>query len=368
MSRYANILFLLLMLSAGTSMLLGLYTGLIRMGVLAPAAIDLNGLLHGPLMINGFLGTLIALERAAALRKAWTYSAPVCLALSTILLLTGQNISGSFFLISGSLLLVAMLVYLLYLQASPHHFIMFLGGCCLLTGNMLFIMNQPIHELVIWWVGFPVLTIFGERLELNRVMRPPKRAVHVFTVLIMIWIIMVGLLHVQRTLPWYGASLLLIITALWLIRYDVARKTIRSDEWIRYSALCMLLAYGWLIISGIYGLAAGLPVAGPSYDALLHMIFVGFVFSMIFAHAAIIIPSLTGKMVPYHPYFYMPLILLHISLLMRVTADIFSAPVIQSGASYGNLAAIVLFFGGIVTRLIQHGRLYRYAETSGAHR
>ena len=34
--------------------------------------------------------------------------------------------------------------------------------------------------------------------------------------------------------------------------------------------------------------------AGPRYDAMLHSIFLGFVFSMIFAHAPIILPTITG--------------------------------------------------------------------------
>src|SRR5690625_7250829 len=73
-----------------------------------------------------------------------------------------------------------------------------------------------------------------------------------------------------------------------------------------------------ILIGGGLGLVYGLPIAGPLYDAILHIFFVGFVFSMIFAHAAVIIPSLTGKMVPYSNYFYLPLILLHLFLFVRV--------------------------------------------------
>ncbi len=341
------------MLAAAGSLLVGLYTGLVRMGVLMPGAVDLNSMLHGPLMINGFLGTLISLERAAALRKYWTWAAPVCMALSTVLLLAGQPMAGSFFLIAGSLVLVAMLFYLLKLQKAAHHLIMLFGGMSLLIGNILFVMNYPIYELILWWVGFPVLTIFGERLELNRVMRPPQRAVTLFTGLIILWFITAAMLHLDRSLGWYGVALLFIVIAAWMLRYDVARKTIRSTEWIRYSAICMIFAYGWLILTGIYGLFTGLPVAGSSYDALLHMIFVGFVFSMIFAHAAVIIPSLTGLHVPYHRYFYLPLVLLHGFLLIRVLGDVVWLPDLQTVGSYGNLAAIILFFGGIITRLVQ---------------
>ncbi len=354
MLRTSNLLFTLLLITAGGSLLLGLYTGLLRMGMTAAADLHLNnGILHGPLMINGFLGTLISLERAAALQKPWTYTAPVCLALAMLLLLAGQPVTGGFFLIAGTVVLVCILGYLFVLQSVTYHAIMVLAGLSLLTGNILYMQGQPVYELVFWWVAFPMLTIFGERLELNRIMRPPIKAVYLFAAMIILWVIMVALLHLDKNLPWYLMSLLLIAMAIWLIRYDVARKTIKSVEWTRYSAICLLSGYGWLILCGIYGLAAGFPVAGPSYDALLHMVFVGFVFSMIFAHAAVIFPALTGIMIPYHTYFYLPFGLLHGFLLVRVIGDLAWIPVLQTIGSYGNVAAILLFIAGILIQIMR---------------
>ena len=53
------------------SLIIGLWTGLSRFGWDLPEL--RTGLLefHGPLMICGFLGTVIALERAVALLKSW---------------------------------------------------------------------------------------------------------------------------------------------------------------------------------------------------------------------------------------------------------------------------------------------------------
>ncbi len=95
----------------------------------------------------------------------------------------------------------------------------------------------------------------------------------------------------------------------------------------------------------------GLPAAGYIYDALLHIFFVGFVFSMIFAHASIIIPSLTGKLVPWSRYFYLPFFLLHGFLLIRVVGDLLYVTDIRIWGSYGNVAAILLFLGGILFQL-----------------
>lgn len=63
-------------------------------------------------------------------------------------------------------------------------------------------------------------------------------------------------------------------------------------------------------------------MAGSIYDALLHTIFLGFVFSMIFGHAPVIVPAVLGTQVPYTALFYTHLTLLHLSLVMRVMGDL----------------------------------------------
>ena len=340
-----------LLIFAAAGLLAGLYSGLVRLGLLSFGNPPVSPIAHGPLMVNGFLGTLIGLERAAALEKKWAYAAPVFLAASTILLLVNFHLPFNWTLIIGSIGLTFVMGYLYYLQPKIYHLIMALGAASLLVGNIFFVLHYPIYELVAWWAAFPLLTIFGERLELNRIMRPPKPAQHIFTILIVGWTIALVITHIDRTIGWSVASLLLIGIAGWLIRYDVARKTIKSIEWTKYSAISLLTGYGWLILAGLFGLWYGFPTAGPIYDGLLHMLFVGFVFSMIFAHASVIIPSLSGKLVPWHYYFYLPLILLHGFLFVRITGDIMGLSQVRIVGSYGNVAAILLFLGGILVQL-----------------
>jgi hypothetical protein len=346
-----DLFFGLLLVTAGIGLLLGLYTGLIRLGLLMPTAFKLDAMAHGPLMINGFLATLISLERGAALEKLWSYIAPFCFFLSTLLLLIGPAFSGGFLLLTGSVFLLIIMGYLCYIQSVVHHYIMAAGAAALLAGNILLILNAPVYELIGWWIAFPLLTIFGERLELNRIMRPPEKAQHQFAGLIAIWILTLIAIHFSRDVSWQMGSLVLIGIAVWLIRYDVARRTIKSREWTSYSAWCLLTGYGWLMIAGILGMIYGLPTAGFIYDALLHIFFAGFVFSMIFAHAAVIIPSLTGKLVPWSRYFYLPFFLLHGFLLLRVAGDLLYITDLRIWGSYGNVAAILLFLGGILFQL-----------------
>lgn len=341
-----------LLLFAAIGLISGLFAGLLRLGFLNEIKVQpVSPLLHGPLMINGFLGTLISLERAAALDKIWAYGAPVLIAGSTILILAGISNPGFWILVLGSIALAGVMIHLYYLQPKIYHLIMAMGACSLLAGNILYLSGWPVYELVGWWTAFPVLTIFGERLELNRIMRPPRRARQLFATLVFLWCATLALLHFNRDLGWRISSLLLIGQAAWLFRYDIARRTIKSKGWTRFSAISLLSGYGWLVLAGLGGLWYGLPAAGPLYDGLLHMIFVGFVFSMIFAHASVIVPSLSGKLIPYHKYFYLPLILLHAFLLLRITGDAFLMPIIRKMGSHGNVLAILLFLGGIVFQL-----------------
>lgn len=343
-----------LLFFAAVGLLTGLYAGLVRLGFTANIIQSISPLAHGPLMIDGFLGTLISLERAAALEKKWAYLAPGSMALATVLLLAGIGGPGKIILLAGSVALLAIMIHLYILHPKPYHLIMIMGAASLLAGNILYSIDKPIYTLVSWWIGFPLLTIFGERLELNRIMRPPQKAIWLFITLIFIWILGIAGIHVNRNIGWQTACVMLIAMALWLFKYDVARRTIQATQWTRYSALCLLTGYGWLVLAGIFGIWKGLPRAGLSYDAQLHMIFVGFVFSMIFAHASVIIPSLSGKIIPYHKYFYAPLILLHLFLLIRIVGDLAYLPMVRKTGGYGNVLAILLFLGAVPYQLISN--------------
>jgi hypothetical protein len=57
----------------------GVWGGLVRLPLNMPLpGGNAKGLsFHGPLMVCGFLGTVIGLERAVGLRRWWTYVAPL---------------------------------------------------------------------------------------------------------------------------------------------------------------------------------------------------------------------------------------------------------------------------------------------------
>jgi hypothetical protein len=57
-------------------LLFALWAGLLRLGWVLAEFPNLS-LAHGPLMVSGFLGVLIPLERAVAIRQKWMFAVPI---------------------------------------------------------------------------------------------------------------------------------------------------------------------------------------------------------------------------------------------------------------------------------------------------
>jgi hypothetical protein len=134
--------------------------------------------------------------------------------------------------------------------------------------------------------------------------------------------------------------------SIWFLRNDLATRNIHHlNPLTRYIALCLFAGFLWLGLSGMLMLYFGALYAGPYYDAALHSVFVGFVISMIFGHAPIIFPAILGAPVSYRPAFYIQLILLHLSLLVRIFGDLINQADIRRWGGLLNETAILLFLG-----------------------
>ncbi|HEX9455147.1 MAG TPA: hypothetical protein VGA27_12325, partial [Candidatus Binatia bacterium] len=144
-----------------------------------------------------------------------------------------------------------------------------------------------------------------------------------------------------------GAGLFLL--ALWLLCYDLAWQSLRQPGLPRFMARSLIVGYVWLAVGGLLWLwFAKFFAAGPVYDAMLHTIFLGFVFSMIFAHGPIILPAITGMKMPFHNLFYVHAIILHAGLLLRVGGDLADSTWAQkSGGALNALAIVIFLFNNI---------------------
>jgi len=101
---------------------------------------------------------------------------------------------------------------------------------------------------------------------------------------------------------------------------------------------------------------------GSAYDAMLHAVFLGFVISMIFAHAPVIVPSVLGRPLPYNRWFYVPLVMLHVTLLLRlVGGDAMHNKVSWQWGGSLNEVALLLFVGLAAGAVIRAARSQRKA-------
>jgi hypothetical protein len=296
-------------------------------------------------MVGGFLGTLIGLERAIGFAKPWAHVVPACSAAGAIVLVFGPpGPTGPLLITVASGVVVPMFVAMLRREPSLFTITMTVGAVAWLIGNARWLAGDAIYRVAFWWITFVVLTIAAERLELNRALRLPPRARIGFAVIAAV--ILTGAIVVSVA-PTIGTRLIgagLVTLTWWLAQYDVAKRTVRQSGVTRFMAACLLLGYAWLGVSGLLLLTAATTTPGPTYDAILHAIFLGFVVSMIFGHAAIVFPAITGAPLPYQPAAYLPLAVLHASVVLRVTGDLLdSLGRLRPWGGLLNATAILLF-------------------------
>lgn len=337
-----------LMATGLISLLAGLWTALVRLGLPVPVGQVPPPHAHGALMTLGFLGTLIGLERAVALGAAWAYLTPAAAGVGGYaIVVDAPDGLGQALLTVAGLTLVGNFIAVHRIQASLHNVVLACGAACWAVAAGLWLAGWDIPRFVPWLAGFLVLTIAGERLELSRLVGVSPAARWIFVAFAGIFA--AGLLTslVAESAGVRLAGIGLLGLAIWLARYDAARRTIRTPGVTRYMALALLTGYGWLAVAGaLWAVIGGMDGGGPGYDAMLHAVFLGFVMSMVFAHAPVIVPAVLGRPLPYHPILYAPLALLHASLVLRLACGDAAGNVTawQWGGSL-NEVAVLLFLG-----------------------
>src|SRR5574343_275523 len=312
------------------SLLGGVMAGLARLGWSVPGpAVQAAGV-HGPLMIAAFFGTVISLERAVAVGHNWAYLAPLAAGLGGIALLAGAP-------------LIAASVVALRRQVAAFTVVLTLAAGCWLVGNLIWLAGGDPAAAVPWWLLFLVLTIAGERLELTRFLPTPPLAQKLFIGIVGV-LLLAALAAADRLLA--GG---LIALALWLLRYDIARRNVATTGLTRFIAACLLSGYFWLLAAGLLGLAGAFVPGHAWRDAALHAIGLGFVFAMVFGHALIIFPAVTRIRIPYRPVLYLPLALLHLTLALRVGGGLGDVFALRHLAGLLNGLVLLVFIATIVT-------------------
>ncbi len=328
-------------LFAGASCLfVAISAGLARLGLGVPAP---DPALHGVLMVSGFFGTLIGLERAVAHGAAWTYLAPGSAALSGAVALAGAPGAAAWVAVASSACFSVVSAALARRHVTDFTLVLVLGGLAWTAGNASWALGAPSDRILPWSIAFLTLTIFAERRELGRVLSPSHNAGRGF--LAVVALVVAGALALSSGYDHgrIGLALGLCGMALWLVRFDVARHTVKKRGLTRFMAVALIAGYVWLAIGGVAMLAARGDVSGARFDAFVHALMLGFVFSMVFAHAPIIFPAVIGAPLAYSPAFYLHLGLLQLSLMARLVGDFTGQAVLRTAGGIGNALAIVLF-------------------------
>lgn len=326
-------------------LLTGIAGGLLRYGVVLPgtgesAWLGRAGLAHAALMICAFLGTVIGLERAVAVKLPAAYAAPLASALGGLFLLLGQAGAAGWLLVVASAVFAWVNIVVVRRQWAPHTQLLLAAAGTWLAGNLLFAAGADGAAVLPWWFAFLVMTIAAERLEMTRLMR--RRAAAPWLLLAVLCVMAAGAawswLAPRTGGVLYGLSLLLL--SWWLVTYDIARRTVFAQGLSRYMAVCLLSGYVWLAIAGFAWAATALGL--PWRDAALHALGLGFIFSMIMGHGPVILPAIAGVKLQFGWPFYVPLAALHLSLALRLGGGAVDAALRPAGAAL-NAASILLF-------------------------
>jgi hypothetical protein len=337
-----------LLLPAGIALLLGIDGGLELLGVPSVRLSDRLPQVHGPLLVLGFVGTLIALERAVALRRREGFAAPVLLGLGGLFLVSPAPLRvGQSLLVAGSLALALLYIALWRRQRDEAVVIQALGAVLATGGAVLWLGGMPVPSLLPWLAGFVVLTIAGERLELARLELAGAGAAMVSASTAVTAAVTASLLWPTAGYPLLGLTLLTLVG--WLASHDVARRLVRSTGLPRFAAFCLLAGYAWLVVAGTVWVLRGPVLEGAAYDAIVHAVFLGFTMSMIMAHAPVILPAVLRIALPYRSVMYVPAVLLQASLLLRTAVgDARGAEAARQAGGVLNAVALLLFLAVLV--------------------
>lgn len=274
---------------------------------------------HGAIMVGGFLGTLIGFEKIIPLRRKLLYAIPVINALSVVFFLKGNPDTGIVILTLSSLALSSVFFYYLCIHRSMIYLLMLIGAVCWLTGNVLLFSKQFYPLAFPWWAAFALFVIVAERMELMQFLPVSRIKKQVLVAVLMLFLS--GVVFSFHGIGNLLSGIALIVIALWLLRYDIIGVNVYRHNLPKYVAISLLCGYIALLLTGIFFLL--LSDQWLNYDLIVHTFFIGFVFSMIFAHGPVILPGVLGiSAKPFHWTLYVWLILLQSSWTIRMIADV----------------------------------------------
>jgi hypothetical protein len=320
------------------SLLLGIYTGWVRIGWQMPIGTLPIGH-HGVIMTGSFLGTLICLERAVVMKAKWPMILPLIMVASLPVLLF-ENINLAYqLLILGSFGYLIISIQFVAKFKNISDYLLLIGALFQLCANVVLYITHSYPMAFAGWMLFLVFTIVGERLNLTRFLPTTKSD----RIELYLWLFFLVL---STAFYHFGSAILVGLCfmglAQWLLRNDIAVINSRNIGSYKFLGYSLIAGYLWLIITGVISFQKqGNPFL---YDALLHSFFIGFAFNMIMAHAPIIFPGIIKINVkPHHSILFVWLGLLNISLLLRIIGDFTQNGILRKAGGIINGISILAY-------------------------
>jgi hypothetical protein len=326
------------------SLVLGVGGGLVRAGIGFPLPNPALAAWHGPLMICGFFGTVIGLERAIALGARRAFLVPLLAGAGGLALNAAATPALAQWLLATASVLLAVESAAIWLRARALFTLtLALGAGSWAVGNLAWLAGANLGAVAPWWMAFLVLTIAGERLELTRLLPPSPAREKLFAIVVAGILAGAALTLVEGDAGRRVVGLGFLALAAWLGVQDIARRTAREAGLTGYIGRCLLSGYVWLAAGGALLAGPGAVYGGLAWDAAAHAVLLGFVFAMVFGHAPLIVPAIARTNVPYHRTFYVPLVLLHLSIAVRLAGDLAAIPALRTSGAALNAVAILVF-------------------------
>ncbi|MEM4280828.1 MAG: hypothetical protein QXT61_05300 [Candidatus Caldarchaeum sp.] len=285
------------------------------MGVL-PALVQMPAQYHGALMAVGFLAALIAAERAISLTNVLMAVASIYFSSGGLLLAVGFKLLTDVLWMGGALAFMIWTIWMwLKFRGNFSNLFFTFAAVLLLVGVVFFILGFPRVSYGLAWAGFFAAFIVGERMDMLKITK--ASALSYVIAGLSLPVAAAGSLFLSKNLMAAMFGLLLYSA----VRHDVALRFVMRPGFSRYLAIGLGTAYLWLAVSTVlWSLAASL-------DIILHSIFLGFVGTMVFTHAPIILPAILKIKHIYSPSLYIPFTMLQASTAMRI----FSAATLNVG-------------------------------------
>ncbi len=338
----------------GAALVLGVYTGLARGGIEHRfIAADL----HAVLMALGFFGTVIALARAAEVGHRWPAVAPIASAAAVLTLPFVRLLGGLLLVAAGGLVAATYLLGASATRRTTADILGLVGALAWVAAAALWLLGAGPIRITPLLAVFLVLTLVRTQPSQDGYLgRDPEIGAAVGSAAALLAV------GAMVALSWRSSGLLLTgigLVALAAGLTPTARRRLAGARsgLARFEGACIALATGWLAVSGLLWLAAGVGASGALlHDALVHSLFLGAVFT----HAMGLTPTLLRRLldvpVALTRSACLPVALLQASVLGRIVADLAGSASWREIALHGNVAALLsfLFLTGSGLRRARH--------------